>query len=75
MMGDRGRLVIPAELREQLGLTEGTVVVFVETDDGVTLMSRDRLQELVWSQYSGGPSIVDELIAERRQAARDEDAE
>jgi AbrB family looped-hinge helix DNA binding protein len=74
-MGDRGRLVIPAELREQLGLTEGTVVVFVETDDGVTLMSRDRLQELVWAANSGGPSMVDELIAERRQAARDEDAE
>lgn len=72
-MGDRGRLVVPAELREQLGLDEGTVVVFVETDEGFTIMSRDRLQEQVWAANRGGPSVVDELIAERRQAAREED--
>ena len=33
-MGDRGRLVVPIELRERAGLTEGTPLVLVETDGG-----------------------------------------
>lgn len=72
VMGDKGRLVVPAALREQLGLAAGTAVVFVETDEGFLLMSRDKLQERVWSENRGGPSVVDELIKERRQAAREE---
>lgn len=40
VMGDRGRLVIPAELRQRAGLLEGTPVVLVETTGGVVLLGR-----------------------------------
>ncbi len=83
VMGDRGRLVVPAELRERNGLGEGTVVVFVETDEGITMMTRDKLEQLVWRANRGdrsagdrgaaGPGVVEDLVAERRQASREED--
>lgn len=34
-MGDRGRLVVPADVRKRRGLTEGTPLVLVDTDDGI----------------------------------------
>jgi AbrB family looped-hinge helix DNA binding protein len=34
VMGDRGPLVIPAELRERAGLAEGTALVLLETPGG-----------------------------------------
>ena len=36
-MGDRGRLVIPAELRERAGLREGSTLVLIETATGVVV--------------------------------------
>ena len=38
-MGDRGRLVIPAELRERAGLDEGSALLLLEAADGVVLLS------------------------------------
>ena len=37
MMGDRGRLVIPSELRERSGLKEGSSLVLLETPGGLVL--------------------------------------
>ncbi|HVK35088.1 MAG TPA: AbrB/MazE/SpoVT family DNA-binding domain-containing protein [Microlunatus sp.] len=68
LMGDRGRLVIPAELRARLGLTAGTPVVLVETPRGLVLTSRDQAKALVRGQLAGG-SLVDELLADRRAEA------
>ena len=47
-MGDRGRLVVPAELRDRAGLREGRPLVFLETPDGLLLLTREQLlaQEL-----------------------------
>ena len=47
VMGDRGRLVIPADLRERAGLAEGTALVLLETPTGLVLLTRPQLQELV----------------------------
>ena len=41
-MGDRGRLVIPANLRERAGLIEGRPVVLIETAKGIVLLTRPR---------------------------------
>lgn len=71
-MGDRGRLVVPAELRERAGLQEGRPLVLVETDAGVVLLTREQLKARVRADLTG-LDLVDELLAGRRAAARDED--
>lgn len=72
-MGDRGRLVIPAELRERAGLAEGVALILLETPRGLVLLTRRQLQELVRADL-GGLNLVDELLAERRAESAAEDA-
>jgi len=72
-MGDRGRLVIPADLRERAGLAEGTALILLETPSGIAVLTRPQLQELVRADLAGA-DLVDELIAERRAQAAAEDA-
>ena len=72
VMGDRGRLVIPLELREHIGLKTGTHLVLVETSHGVLLATREQLKDLVREQLKGG-DLVAELLAERRRLATAED--
>lgn len=71
-MGDRGRLVVPAELRERWQLQVGTPVLLVETNDGVVLTTRAAARRLLRRQL-GGRSLVAELLSERRGAAAVED--
>ena len=73
VMGDRGRLVIPAELRERAGLAEGTSLILFETPRGLVLLTRPQLQELVRADLAG-LDLVGELLAERRADAHAEDA-
>jgi AbrB family looped-hinge helix DNA binding protein len=72
-MGDRGRLVVPAEMRERLGLHPGRVLVFIESPMGLVLLTRDQLKERVRTELEG-LNLVDELLEDRRRQARDEDA-
>ncbi|HEY1618344.1 MAG TPA: AbrB/MazE/SpoVT family DNA-binding domain-containing protein [Streptosporangiaceae bacterium] len=72
-MGDRGRLVIPAELRTQNGLTEGTPIVLISTPGGLLLVSREQLRTLVRDDLSG-LDLVGDLLADRRRQAAAEDA-
>ena len=73
VMGDRGRLVIPADLRERAGLTEGTALILLETPTGLVLLTRPQLQELVRADLAG-LNLVGELLAERREQAAADDA-
>ncbi|MDX2143393.1 MAG: AbrB/MazE/SpoVT family DNA-binding domain-containing protein [Rhodospirillaceae bacterium] len=75
-VGPDGRIVIPAAIRQMLGVEQGGHILFVRDDDHIRLVSRDaaikELQDLVALKISKGPSLVDELIAERRaEAARE----
>ncbi len=72
-MGDRGRLVVPAELRERAGLHEGRPVVLVETPQGVLLLTREQLRDLVRGGLDG-KDLVGQLLADRRAASSGEDA-
>ena len=72
-MGDRGRLVIPAELRERVGLAEGMVLILLETPHGLVLLTRSQLQELVRADLAG-LDMVGELLAERRAESAADDA-
>lgn len=71
VMGDRGRMVVPAGLRARRGWHEGSTLVFVETPDGDVLMSREQLHDLVSAELAG-PDLADQLVAERRAALDDE---
>ena len=71
-MGDRGRLVIPASLRERAGLVEGRPVVLLDTPKGIVLLTREQLKELVRTDLSG-LDLVSELLRERRRDAAAED--
>ncbi len=73
VMGDRGRLVIPAELRQRAGLLEGTPVVLVETTGGVVLLGRDQLKTMVRADLCG-LDLMGELLADRRAEAIADDA-
>ncbi len=73
VMGDRGRLVVPAEVREHLGLREGTVLVLLDTPEGLVLMTRDQLRDRVRRDLEG-LDLVSELLSERRAAAAVEDS-
>lgn len=70
---DRGRVVIPAEVREHAGLVEGTPLVLLNTPGGLVLMTRQQLLARVRGELEG-LDLVDELLAERRREAEREDA-
>ena len=72
LLGDRGRLVVPAELRNRQGWRQGDPLLFMETPDGVVLMTREQAKVLIRRQLAGR-SLVEELMAERRAAAARED--
>jgi AbrB family looped-hinge helix DNA binding protein len=67
----RGRLTIPATLRESAGLNEGTPLVMMETSGGIVLMTRDQLKQLVRSDLTG-LDLVEELVRERSQESEQE---
>ena len=72
-MGDRGRIVIPAELRSRAGLAEGTPLVLIDSPSGMLLVSRDQLKSLLWAELAG-LDLVNELLADRRSDSSTEDA-
>jgi bifunctional DNA-binding transcriptional regulator/antitoxin component of YhaV-PrlF toxin-antitoxin module len=71
-MGDRGRLVVPAPIREEAGLVEGTALVAMATPSGIVLMTQEQLKTRVRAELTGA-DLVDDLLAERRSAAAAED--
>lgn len=71
-MGDRGRLVVPAELRERLGLLPGTQLTVIDTPDGLVLLNRSQLQRMVRADLADF-DLVGDLLAERRASAAAED--
>lgn len=72
LMGDRGRIVVPAEVRERAGLAEGTPLVLLETPDGLVLLTRVQLRARVRRELAG-LDLVGELLADRRRAAEQEE--
>ena len=75
-VNENGRVVIPTSFRKALGIKVGDEVVLRIADDELrisTLKRRiERAQRLVRRHVKPGTSLVDELIAERREAAKRE---
>lgn len=74
VMGDRGRLVVPAEVRERRGLTEGMPLILFEAAGGLVLMTREQLKDRVRADLAGHDLVADLLADRRRDAARDDSA-
>ena len=72
-MGDRGRLVIPAELRARNGLETGVPLILLETPGGMIVMTREQARDHL-SRQLARTDVVAELLSERRAAAAAEDA-
>lgn len=73
VVGDRGRIVVPAEVRERAGLDAGTPLVLIEAPDGLILLTREQLKARVRAELAG-LDLVNELLTERRAQADAEDA-
>jgi AbrB family looped-hinge helix DNA binding protein len=75
-MNENGRIVIPAPYRKALGLKVGDEVILRMEDDElrITTMKRrlERAQRRIRQYVKPGVSLADELIAERREAAKRE---
>jgi AbrB family looped-hinge helix DNA binding protein len=75
-VNENGRVVIPASFRKALGIGIGDEVILRIVDDELRITTlRRRLQRarrLVRKHVKPSTSLVDELIAERHEAARNE---
>jgi AbrB family looped-hinge helix DNA binding protein len=71
-----GRIVIPKEMRERLGVEIGDQLNLKTRGDSLTATSSRaalrRLQDRLKKHISPGVSLADELIAERHEEARSE---
>lgn len=72
-VGPKGRVVIPAEIRRQLGIEEGSELVALVEGEAVVLVPRSAIKSRLRSMFADVKvSMVDELLAERRtEASRD----
>jgi AbrB family looped-hinge helix DNA binding protein len=77
-LGERGRLVLPAQLRRRLDLHPGDRLILTVEPEGdlrvVTARAQARRLLGLYRDLAPGRSLADELIAERREEARREDA-
>ena len=78
-VGPGGRVVIPAELRRALEIEIGDEVILYSEDGELRLythaMAIERAQQLVRKYVPEGVNLADELIADRRREAAQEEAE
>jgi AbrB family looped-hinge helix DNA binding protein len=75
-LNNKGALVVPASIRRALGIKPGDWLLLRIIDGELRISTaRQRLakaQRIVRKHVPRGASLVDELIAERREAARRE---
>ena len=71
-VGNKGRIVLPADVRARAGLVEGTTLVLLDSPTGLVLLTREQLRQRVRDELTG-VDLVDALLAERRADAAHED--
>ena len=75
-VNENGRVVIPSAFRKALGIEVGDEVVLRIEDDELRITTQQRriqrAQRRARKYLKPGISLVDELIAERREAAKRE---
>lgn len=75
-VGENGRVVIPADFRRALGIAAGGDVILRWENDELRISTMkqniERAQRRARQYLKPGVSLVDELIAERKAAAKRE---
>jgi AbrB family looped-hinge helix DNA binding protein len=73
-MSKEGRVLIPASVREELGLNVNEPLALYVQDGEVRIVSRvhavRQLQQRMAKYKKSGESVVDELLKERREEAK-----
>lgn len=74
-VGPKGRIVIPVEIRRELGLEEGSELVAMVAGDGVLLLPRAAVKRRLREMFAAVEgSMAEDLIRDRRVAAEEESA-
>jgi AbrB family looped-hinge helix DNA binding protein len=75
-VNENGRIVIPSSLRKALGIEVGDEIVLRVEDDELRITTQQRriqrAQRRSQQHLKPGTSLVKELLAERREAAKRE---
>ena len=75
-VNENGRVVLPSSFRKALGIEIGDEVVLRVEDEELRITTQQRrvqrAQQRARKYVKPGTSLVDELLAERRRAARRE---
>ena len=72
-VGPKGRVVIPAGIRRELGINEGSELVALVEGEAVVLVPRSAVKSRLRSIFADiGVSMRQELLDERRAEARRE---
>ena len=76
-VGPQGRVVIPAALRQAMGIEPGSVLVAQVLDGKLVLETQEQVLNQFFSRFAQARmqargSVADELITERRGQAADE---
>ena len=68
-VGERGRVVIPAEIRARHNWQQGTELIALETVHGVQLLPRGALLDALQGSMAG-MGTVEEFLADRRRESQ-----
>ncbi len=75
-VNENGRIIIPAQFRKALGIEIGDEVVLIVEDNELRITTQQRriqkARERARRYLKPGVSLASELIAERREAVKDE---
>jgi len=76
-VGPQGRLVIPSEIRREMGIGPGDVLLALVEDQRLVLEKREAVFKRLLQRFERVPaevSLADELISERRsEGGREEE--
>ena len=71
----QGRLVVPAELRKELGIEPDDELVASVEGGAIVLKRRQAILDELWAMFAEQKLGLDEFIAEKRADARREEEE
>ena len=74
-LGDRGRFVIPAAVRDRHDWSEGDSLLVIDTDAGMLVMSPDEALKWLRSRLAGRDLVAELLEARRIEGAAEGAAE
>jgi AbrB family looped-hinge helix DNA binding protein len=71
-VNEQGRIVIPIQLRQQLGLVAGSKLIARLDGNRIILEKTDDVFQRLRSTFNSPESLAEELITERRAEAANE---